>query len=149
MAANPARVSALVLVLALTSCASPPELPWTRSSYLVSEADFDRVWEASIVTLSTYFDGIAHVSKAERRIESTYYYPDSGLSRQKVIVRLDPGARGYVVRVRSILEALTTDYPPRWTVRGSDLKANDLLLDEIRRRAFGTAPNPAQQIPDQ
>jgi hypothetical protein len=140
-------LAAAALSAALAACAGATRIPWTPGDFVVAEADFDRVWEASIVTIGTFFGEFANVSRAERRIESAYYYPASGLTRQKAEARIDPTPTGYVVRVRTIVERLTGGFPPRWEVRGPDLEANRLLLEAIRERAFGPPsgpPSPAQ-----
>ncbi|MBI1852895.1 MAG: hypothetical protein HYR85_21350 [Planctomycetes bacterium] len=132
------RTMSCVLLAVVVGCASPPPPPpWAVSEYHVAAADFDKAWDAAIAVAAKYFDGAPNANKAERRIVSRYYYPNERLDRQMVEIRIDPEEEGFVVRVRTILEELTRDVPPRWVITGYDEKANDQLLEEIRKRTYG------------
>jgi hypothetical protein len=144
------RIFALSVAIALGSggCASEPKpVPWTASEYRIAKEDFDRTWDAAVVTIAKWFEGLDHANKPERRIESAYYYVGDGLKRQRADLRIDPDGEEFVVRIRTVQEELLQDFPPRWVIVGTDPKANRLLLDEIRSRAFpSNQPSPRQGV---
>jgi hypothetical protein len=133
-------------LLVASGCATTPAPapPWAVSEYHLAPEQFDKAWDAAIAVASKYFEGLDHVNKADRRIESKYYYPNSENARQKVEIRIDPDTNGdgFVVRVRTIIEEIAGTSPPRWVIVGFDDKANDLILEEIWQRARGTSPAP-------